>query len=63
MSRTRKGSKGVGWEPWSNRHERQKPAPDPGYVPTDAEYAQWESEQEAYDCYLMGGCPKCLEAG
>lgn len=28
MSRTRKGSKAPGWEPWSHRDERQKPAPD-----------------------------------
>lgn len=28
MSRTRKGTKSPGWEPWSNRNERQIPAPD-----------------------------------
>lgn len=28
MSRTFRGSKGPGWEPWSNRHERQQPLPD-----------------------------------
>lgn len=27
MTRTRKGSKGPGSEPWSNRHERQQPLP------------------------------------
>lgn len=27
MSRTRKGSKGPGWEPWSNRNDKQQPIP------------------------------------
>lgn len=59
MSRSIRGSKGPGWEPWSNRHERQKPAPDSGYVPTDLEYLLWEEQARAWECYIAGGCSDC----
>ena len=48
MTRTRKGTKGPGWEPWSNRHEREaqradyeEPAPD------------WQEDE-------CKGCPACI---
>ena len=61
MSRTYKGSKGPGWEPWSNRNERQKPAPDPDADRyTEEDLLFMEESEDAYYCYLNGGCPKCL---
>lgn len=58
MSKTRKGTKPPGWEPWSNREERQKPAPDKEYW-SEEELLFQEEIEENYYCFLMGGCSKC----
>jgi len=61
MSRTRKGKKGVGWEPFQRPpHERRLPAPDPDadrYTEHDLLFD--EESDEAWLCYMNGGCPKC----
>jgi hypothetical protein len=48
MSRTRKGSKGPGWEPWSNRNEKA------------LERAVWPGcdQEDEYDESCLG-CPLC----
>lgn len=48
MSRTRKGSKGPGWEPWSNRHEKAE---------QKADYREPEDDGEPETC---SGCRLCL---
>ena len=48
MSRTQKGSKGPGWEPWSNRHEKAE---------QKADYREPESHEREYD--VCPGCRLC----
>lgn len=52
MSRTRKGSKGPGWEPWSNRHEKALlKAGDPVEHGPDVHPAELD---------VCPGCPVCI---
>ena len=63
MSRTFKGTKAPGWEPWSHREQRQQKAPDPDDIRYTTEDLQFmEESEEAYLCYLAGGCSKCRES-
>ncbi len=57
MSRTRKGSKGPGWEPWSNLHEKQKQAAESRADPT-----HFISQDELEDgCTPNFPCAMCRE--
>lgn len=64
MSRTRKGKKGPGWEPWSNLRERQEAAAESrreDWVDPEADLDDMLNAEadEALDCYLYGPCSKC----
>lgn len=63
MSRTRKGSKAPGWEPWSNLRERQELAANQRldeYRKSDEDREEWEDDiNRALECYHFGPCEKC----
>jgi len=48
MSRTRKGSKGPGWEPWSNLEQKQRQR---------ADYREDDEEEPSDEC---PGCRECI---
>jgi hypothetical protein len=47
VSRTRKGSKGPGWEPWSNRLDKAE------------QKANYKEPESSNDDDICPGCPKC----
>lgn len=55
MSRTRKGSKGPGWEPWSNLREKQEQKADVSWIQWRREMALDKSKWRVTESeYLMG---------
>lgn len=65
MSRTYKGSKGPGWESWSNLRERQEAAAEArreDWVDLEADLEDYldKEAEDALNCYRYGPCEKCL---
>jgi hypothetical protein len=61
MSRTRKGTRGPGWEPWSSRH--QKAMQRAAYQePFFNELTEELNEEAAFAwyCHTFGPCHACL---
>lgn len=68
MSRTRKGSKGPGWEPWSNRDEKQSASADSRAELPDLDPMPHSKSEQRRLGALRGTefvegieCPHCLQ--